>query len=201
MGQTLLQALENFQGANGNEENLKDQFNAIAKAAFYSGHFIINGKEDIYITDIEFYYHEENGNIKDTCKYHIGEESEIPYFPLGSLYPHQSGVDVTFENKDKKYRASFLIRGYQVKKDDEILFENNRKSKSDKRHHPRFLWDDLFGAANMIKGGFPPIEWVDEPIKDFSKKDYTTGIRVNIKDSEESRREWRYYRVFYNHGA
>ncbi|MCR4602242.1 MAG: hypothetical protein K5683_01740 [Prevotella sp.] len=39
---------------------------------------------------------------------------ELPYFPMGSLNPHTSGIDVTFENPQAQYRASFLIREYEV---------------------------------------------------------------------------------------
>ena len=40
---------------------------------------------------------------------------EIPYFPLMTLHSHVSGFDITFENKNNEYRASALIRAYEVK--------------------------------------------------------------------------------------
>ena len=51
--------------------------------------------------------------LNDSKMYHKGKG--IPYFPVLSFYPHESGVDVTFENKEKGFRASFLIRKYEYR--------------------------------------------------------------------------------------
>lgn len=98
---------------------------------------------EIYPTVIELYYHEEgNGKFKDPIMYHTNDRkwyefykdkyeeykdrpgrksyfdkrriTELPYYPLGYLNPHPSGIDVTFENAEKQYRASFLIREYEA---------------------------------------------------------------------------------------
>ena len=98
----------------------------------------------IYPTVLELYYHEEDPNgFKDPIMYHTndrkyydyyldanGKEKShgpqsrnffekrgidgLPYFPMGSLNPHTSGIDITFENPDKHYRASCLIREYTI---------------------------------------------------------------------------------------
>lgn len=89
-------------------DGLTRQFEDIAQVVF-NGHFVVNGEYEIYPIDIEFYFHdEENGIIVEPQMYHKGD---LPYFPVGSIYPHSSGVDMTFE-REGKYRASFLMRGY-----------------------------------------------------------------------------------------
>ena len=99
---------------------------------------------EIYPTAIELYYHEEaEDGFKDPIMYHTNDRKKqdhlhknrqaphlypvhpdffetrglkgLPYFPFGSFNPHTSGLDITFENPDKQYRASFLIREYSVK--------------------------------------------------------------------------------------
>ena len=73
MESRLFQALKAFKGADGCEANLFEEFKKIAEAAFFSGYFLVNGGcKDAYklkLTCIEFYYHEDDGNIKDKIKY------------------------------------------------------------------------------------------------------------------------------------
>ena len=100
MESRLFQALKAFKGADGCEANLFEEFKKIAEAAFFSGYFLINGGcKDAYklkLTCIEFYYHEDDGNIKDKRKYLKGKEEfgyalnsvcldEIQF--LGDYYP------------------------------------------------------------------------------------------------------------------
>lgn len=98
---------------------LEEQFGLMAKELLYGGYFLIEGHKHLYLDDIEFYYHEEaEGGLKDPIMYHTnmneGKGNEIPYFEVGRLHLHISGIDVTFENKEEQYRASFLIRGFHV---------------------------------------------------------------------------------------
>lgn len=91
----------------------------MAKELLYGGYFLIEGKKRLYLDDIEFYYHEEgDSGLKDPIMYHTndneGKGKTIPYFEIGRLHLHISGVDITFENKDQHYRASFLIRGFHM---------------------------------------------------------------------------------------
>ncbi len=119
----MIEILKTFKGVvdQPNEKKLAElnkQFCSMAKELLYGGYFHIKGTETrIYLDDIEFYYHEEGeGGFKDPIMYHTNdhEGKEIPYFEIGRLNLHISGVDVTFENEKKKYRASFLIRGFHV---------------------------------------------------------------------------------------
>lgn len=116
MESRLFQALKAFKGAEGCEANLFEEFKKIAEAAFFSGYFLINGGcKDAYklkLTCIEFYYHEDDGYIKDKIKYLKGKD-EFGY-ALGAVCPNPSGVDVLFDDPQKKYHTSFLIRGYKA---------------------------------------------------------------------------------------
>ena len=101
-----------------------------------AGHFqVVNAVDGahvvrkIYPIAIELYYHEEGeGRFKDPIMYHTKDRKawykdayfedrgidNLPYYPIGSLNPHTSGIDITFENPKEQYRASFLIREYEV---------------------------------------------------------------------------------------
>lgn len=123
---TLFSILSSFHGVEGEEDGLIPQFREIARYLLSGGYFIINKTRKIYLTDIEFYYHEEGSEgkkVKDPIMYHtydhekntkfVKENNKLPYFPLCSLNTHVSGIDITFENENQQYRASFLIRGYK----------------------------------------------------------------------------------------
>lgn len=102
---------------------LYDQFCKMSKELLYGGYFLIEENKRLYLDDIEFYYHEElPGGLKDPIMYHTndneGKKKPLPYFEMGRLNLHTSGVDVTFENEEKHYRASFLIRGFHVGNED-----------------------------------------------------------------------------------
>lgn len=112
--------------------------NAIAKCFIPCAQYILAGcfkvyngntKRTIRPTAIELYYHEEGaGGFKDPIMYHTEDRKAqylasrgitiLPYFPLGSMNPHTSGIDITFENPSAQYRASFLIREYELICDD-----------------------------------------------------------------------------------
>ncbi len=105
-------------------------------AKILAGHFRVTNTEGdkpidrlIQPTAIELYYHEEGeGRFKDPIMYHTNDRKVwskesyfkdrgiegLPYYPIGSLNPHTSGIDVSFENAKERYRASFLIREYEV---------------------------------------------------------------------------------------
>ena len=137
--------------------------------AILAGHFEVRINKlvrIIYPTAIELYYHEEEkGGFKDPIMYHTDDRkradypdyfilrgiNSLPYFPIGSLNPHTSGVDVTFENPDKKYRASFLIREYRVKYESgiEIPVKNSTE-----------IYDDLL-VYGIPQDDDDRVEWCD----------------------------------------
>lgn len=116
---TLLSALNKFHGAQKGEE-LTSNFKELAPYFLYKGYYQIGNDYKIYIRTVEFYFHAEKDSIwkeKDPIVYHRNDnaiDGEIPYFPLMALHAHQSGFDITFEDINEKYRASALIRAYEI---------------------------------------------------------------------------------------
>ena len=112
-----------------------------------------------HTTDRKYYefYKDKYEKTKDQIKgdnYFQQRElgnAELPYFPLGSLNPHTSGIDITFENQEKRYRASCLIRKY------EICFNGGKlipiKNSTD-------LYDDLLLNGIVLDNNDCWIEWV-----------------------------------------
>lgn len=154
-----------------------------AKDILCGGYILVNGKFKIDIHSIELYYHEEDGGIIDPIMYHTNLKMKnstifkrtnvLPYFEFGSLNLHTSGIDVTFENPDEHYRASFLIREYR------ILTAEQELSTSDVPFdtHSTHLFDD------MLYLGVP----TDKPLdlrwcKDEFYKDYEIDElpRINV---------------------
>lgn len=121
--------------------------NAIARCFIPCAQHILAGCFKVYNdnttrivrpTAIELYYHEEGaGGFKDPIMYHTQDRKAqylssrgitmLPYFPVGSMNPQTSGIDITFENPFAQYRASFLIREYELVCDDSkpILVKNS----------------------------------------------------------------------------
>lgn len=183
----LQNALERFAPAN-TVSGLTKQFEDIAQIVF-NGRYVVNGEYEIYPIDIEFYFHdEENKSIIEPQMYHVGD---VPYFPVGAICPNRSGVDMTFE-REGKYRASFLIRGYTYKSlvDGEV-YTNRDISKKAIVFKPQYLWEDLFGNATLFKQGLSII-WVDND--EFNKVRIKSSARINVHkiEGEETDRMWRF---------
>ena len=172
-------------------KKLSELFEPIAKHLLCGGCFEVKSGDKlirrIFPYTVEFYYHEEEGIVKDPIVYH---KNKPDYFKPGTINAHQSGIDITFENEDAKYRASALIRAFRVKEGDDInsAYKNDyirtsyAKSK-DVEYRSTFIYDYLLTNIPMpIR-----IEWVSldtginvEPIK---------GYRVNVYkyDSKQER--------------
>lgn len=161
--------LKEFDGSGLSEEQLTDKFEEIAKAAIFGGHFRVNDDFNIYIHEVEFYFHSENESersIHDWGMYHRNHRGiNVDYFPIGSLHPHRSGIDVTFESKEKYYRASFLIRKYRIDKKIIKTFS--------------YLREDLIGYTGCILGDGPRILWIDEEIDSTSS--LSKALRFNLR--------------------
>lgn len=121
--------------------------------------------------------------------YHIGN---VPYFPIGSICPNRSGVDMTFERKGK-YRASFLIRGYIYKSlvDEEIYINRGTTRSRIVAFKPQYLWEDLFGNASIFGKGLSII-WVDND--NYNEVRIQSSARINVRKikGEETDRMWRF---------
>lgn len=151
---SLKEILSSFKGGNSSEENINEEFARMAKYLLYGGHFRVINSKDIYLEEIEFYYHEEDGRIKDPIMYHTNdhEGKQVPYYKLGRFNMHTSGVDVTFENEEKQYRASFLIRAYSVD-------DNPVETRS------TYIYDDMFYMGIPFDEPIE-IEWVEDKMDD-----------------------------------
>lgn len=127
--------LSKFTGAVGKtrearEKSLLDPFETIARKMIYGGYLRVRNDYAIFISTVEFYYHEEVGpenmKVEDKIVYHrngrflqqLPDGSFatliVPYFPLMRIHSHWSGFDITFESSTGSYRASALIREYAV---------------------------------------------------------------------------------------
>lgn len=180
----LRSVLEAFQGVTEIKDekeklsNLSSQFEAIAKDVLLGGCFEINGVRRIYPLEIEFYYHEEGENgLKDPVMYHTAdhEGKMLDYYPLGSLNCHISGMDVTFENQEKQYRASFLIRKYRV-----CEYESGEwveKKECEKRS--TYIYEDMFMNIPLFDG--ITVKWISgetvNPTKEIVRKQ-----RINVAE-------------------
>lgn len=175
----LKEALSLFQGANGHETNLTEQFSHLAKYFLYGGYLLINSKTKVYLRDIEFYYHEETGSVKDPIMYHRNTKrnKDVKYFPLGLLNAHESGIDITFENEQKQYRASVLIRGFNIIEGEATLpIEYNRRS--------THIYEALFMQSSLLDGLH--IEWIHEPVAPYQNDRIETAVRVNVCKFDEN---------------
>lgn len=180
------------------ETRMKD----LAIYFLYGGYINVRNQYHIYIKTVEFYYHEEEGYIKDPIMYHRNNyfvEGDIPYFTLLSFNSHDTGVDITFENEKKKIRASALIRAYEVfdcKIGKRLVwnpiveqFQEYAEGKTKHRFNTQCLYLKriLNGFASE---GTPDITWVDDlsNLKDISDKDITPIRRQGVYKSLDDKR-------------
>ncbi len=123
---TLKEKLEDFEKQikeTTKQEDLQILFEKLAPAFLYGGFIQVREDYKVYIRTVEFYFHSEKPNgVHDPIVYHRNKRDvegnvlmEVPYFPLLTLHAHASGFDITFENEKIEYRASALIRAYEVK--------------------------------------------------------------------------------------
>lgn len=187
----MIDILKQFKGVvdipteKGKLDSLYEQFRLMSKELLYGGYFLIEGKTRICLDDIEFYYHEEgDGGLKDPIMYHTNdhEGKEIPYFEIGRLNLHISGVDVTFENEEKKYRASFLIRGFHVENDDEPY---NPCSTEIKNFDPcsTHIYDKMLYMGIPL-GSAIEIEWVSKNNPENTPNELVGTPRKNVAEYE-----------------
>ena len=182
----LNSVLDSFQGVTEIKDekeklsNLSSQFGAIAKDVLLGGCFEINGVRRIYPLEIEFYYHEEGENgLKDPVMYHTADHDGkmLDYYPLGSLNCHISGMDVTFENQEKQYRASFLIRKYRV-----CEYESGEwVEKKEYEKRSTYIYEDMFMNIPLSDG--INVKWVNvEPIN--PAEEILSKPRIHVAEYE-----------------
>lgn len=181
-----------------NENNVAECFEPYARKILCEGYFLVNGQFIIDIGSIELYYHEEEGSIKDYIMYHTyakrlhslfyNDNGKYPYFDFGSFNFHQTGIDVTFENEDERYRASFLIRSYRVLKN-----ESELKTDSIFDAHSTHIYDDMFPyGISFDSAKRTTIEWVQHKGNDFTLGTPLTrkNVAVYLQPDKKDNRVW-----------
>jgi hypothetical protein len=146
---------------------LQKAFSRLAPAFLYGGYIQVRTDYKIYIRTVEFYFHSEKENgVHDPIVYHRNGNGlvNVPYFPLMTLHSHDSGFDITFESEQHEYRASALIRGYEVKNNNMYL-EWDKKSMFKAESTYKFNTQSLY--LRKLLNGFAlsdsnDIKWVDE---------------------------------------
>ena len=159
----LLLQLNEFQHERETKKALEDLFERLAKYLLYRGFFRCSERYDLYITSVEFYYHEENGDIKDPIVYHrnrrkwnkksqmVSTETK-PFFEIGTLNPHMSGIDITFE-KSGEYRASALIRAFKVHDKQKMVW-------LDEDERSTYVYEYLFDGFYVDKS-LTQLDWIE----------------------------------------
>lgn len=214
--------LGKFNGAEGRtldvrEKSLYPPFETLARKMAYGGYIRVRDEYVVFITAVEFYYHEEEGILKDPIVYHRdamflvqGEDQkprrmEVPYFPVLTFNSHMSGIDITFENPDQKYRASALIREYVVydikagafielntsnKASKPVLEEDMKSFVGVILHHDHPIPDSRSSYLYYFLNGFSAkeneynVQWVDVPSAKYGEVCKVEQGRVNANDHD-----------------
>lgn len=201
----LLDILSQFNGGCCVPE-LDEKFSEIASAFLYGGYIDVNNVYKVYIKTVEFYFHSETDNgVHDPIVYHRNKnEQKIPYFLLMTLHAHNSGFDITFESETGEYRASALIRSFEIKKDKKYLKWN--KSKKIFEETDEYCFNTQSTYLYFLLNGFPlgeinNIKWVDIPYTSIiCKGEPRKNVFVSeseteyLKTKERCDRKWSFTR-------
>ena len=177
-----------------------DWFKDIAFEVLNRGYINIDNKFGIEPLAVELYYSEEDkGGYRDPIMYHINKRRPIvfednginfEYFKFGSLHLHTSGVDVTFENPFKHYRASFLIREFSVFKIEE---DGSHTTILKKCVNSTFIYDYMF-PCGINSETMDSIKWErfdkpksNKPPRRFHRKGVKQYIKVDGKYQFDSK--------------
>ena len=195
MRMNLLETLTKFNGGSCVEE-LDEKFSKIASAFLYGGYIDVNNVYKVYIKTVEFYFHSEAENgVHDPIVYHRNKnEQKIPYLPLMTLHAHNSGFDITFESEAGEYRASALIRSYEVKNGDKYLkWNKNHFEENDERCFNTQSTYLYFLLNGFPLGEFNGIKWVDVPYTPI-KCEGRPRKNVSALEGETEFRKWSFTR-------
>lgn len=163
----LKDALSQFKGAS-DEDELQKMFRELAPAFLYGGYIQVRDDYEVYIRTVEFYFHSEKvDGVHDPIVYHRNgrDLDTVPYFPLMTLHAHASGFDIAFESEAGEYRASALIRAYEVKTlDRRFLIWDKEKEKFVKSSDYGFNTQStyLYALLNgFALGNSNDVRWMD----------------------------------------
>ena len=190
---TLKEFEKNINKIHSKEDLQKIFYNDLAPAFLYGGYIKVREDFKVYIKTVEFYFHSEKSDgIHDPIMYHRNIRnpygtiiSEVPYFQIMSLNSHDSGYDITFESEKEQYRASVLIRSYEVKTKDGQYLEWDKKSMFVK--HPTYKFNTQSLYLRKLLNGFSlgnnnDIKWVDSSTK--QTKELKVKTRQNVLKSK-----------------
>jgi len=194
------------------EKELQKEFKALAPTFLYGGYIQVREDYHIYIRTVEFYFHsEKNDGIHDPIVYHRNGRilESVPYFPLMTLHAHNSGFDITFENEVRQFRASALIRSYEVKdmagnylkweKNKDGLYMFLKTSDYSYNIQSTYLYS-LLNGFNL--GNNNDVKWIDSPrvqslpLKEKPRQNVFKSLSEleYIKTNERCNREWSFTR-------
>jgi len=196
----LIEVLKEFESqikGISNEDDLQNLFKkSLAPTFLYGGYIKVRDDFKIYIRTAEFYFHSEKENgIHDPIVYHRNGRGmkNVPYFPLMTLHSHDSGFDITFESKKNEYRASILIRSYEVVDNNGRYLEWNKKDMFEE--HPTYKRKLLNGFSICDDN---EIRWIDESRKQTITISEKARERVYQYDSNGNKvkcnRRWSFTR-------
>ena len=169
-------------------EDLEKQFHQLAEYFLYGGYVRVLDRYRIYIQRVEFYFHSEKDDknaIKDYIVYHRNYHhinGTLPYFTPFTFHAHASGFDIAFENPKAEYRASELIRAYEVY--DEYVKQylkvlNGKFVYSEEpftNTQSTYLYDILNGFGNV-----GVISWKHDISELYNKSERSTLIPIQRK--------------------
>ena len=194
---------------------IADVFLPIAKYVIYGGHFhveCVKGDDwfgyDIKFNKIELYYHDEipGGHI-DPIMYHTNLHTPYylkdrgiktyPYYAFGALNLHISGIDVSFENEAKQYRASFLIRDFTV-----YNAEDGKVISSDSYSTHAFDW---FFPNGTSAATMKHLTWIEDiPYEKAKMRSVDQVVRKNVSQYDvqnkkipetQCQKKWQFVRI------
>ena len=184
-------------------DKLTEEFAQLAPYFLSGGYIKVREDYRVYPTTVEFYFHAEKENgVHDPIVYHRNNnkvEGNIPYFPIFTLHAHDVGYDITFENSRKQYRASVLIREYQIldvrdKQNMEWLKWDSKKQRfcKDNGQNPKntqvmYLKYILNSFSIGVES---QINWIDaKELIEISKKEGKPRINVPKYESKDGKFE------------
>ena len=175
--QKLKDQLKGFSFVGNDIKSLTEEFKLLAPSFLYGGYVRVLNRYRVYIQRVEFYFHsEKNGGVKDDIVYHRNQNhvlGEVPYFTPITFHAHASGFDIAFENRDEQYRASALIRAYEVYDEVEDKYMRVKEGKFKYCDEPFINTQSTY--LYSILNGFGD---VGEIYLDFYKKEFKHIIKV-----------------------
>jgi hypothetical protein len=169
-------------------DNAPQVFKQIAHAMLNGGFRITSTVSNKVVIvkpiSVEIYYHEEDGDNKDYIVYHRNPKNSTtrPYFKLGTLNNHVSGIDITFESEKENYRSSALIRAFSIigASSEDIRILEIPDSSNEERS--TYIYNALFSEFSIFEGF--SIIWEDNIEPYISEDLIHESVRKNVAQFE-----------------